>query len=189
MLFFVKLITFNNAHIIASITNIVVFLYAINNNMSRITVASLPSVVELYVPRILGSVRKGTIINTFHELNIGKIIYIDMHRKINENKNAYFFAFIKLQLYHAFPAMELMSHLNEFNAMKITYNEETMQYWEVKAHIARIERDNHCCISESNVPPPATIKNECRSYNLWSGYPMLLPRHVYALNQKLLGNA
>ena len=88
MLFFVKLITFNKTPIIASITNIVVFPYAINNNMSRITVASLPSVVELYVPRILGSVRKGTIINTFHELNIGKIIYLDMHRKINENKNA-----------------------------------------------------------------------------------------------------
>ena len=155
--------------------------------MPILTVAKMPSVIELYIPRILGSVRKKKIVNTFHELNIGKIIYLDMHRKINENKNAYYFAFVHIQLYHSFPAIELMSHLNEFKTMKITYNEETMQYWEVKTHIPRVERDNTSCVSESNTAP--TNNKEYGLYDLWSGHPMLLPRHVYALNQKLLGNA
>lgn len=156
--------------------------------MSRLSVAKMPNVIELYIPRILGSVRKKMIVNTFHELNIGKIVYLDMHRKINENKNAYFFAFIKLQLYHTFPAIELMSHLNEFKSMKITYNEETMQYWEVKTHIPRVKRDNTDCVSESNALPTNDNK-EYGLYDLWSGHPMLLPDRVYAMNYTLLGVA
>ena len=155
--------------------------------MPILTVAKMPSVIELYIPRILGSVRKKKIVNTFHELNIGKIIYLDMHRKINENKNAYYFAFVHIQLYHSFPAIELMSHLNEFKTMKITYNEETMQYWEVKTHIPRVERDNTSCVSESNTAP--TNNKEYGLYDLWSGNPMLLPDRVYALNNTLLGVA
>lgn len=164
--------------------------YKINQHnidiMPILTVAKMPSVIELYIPRILGSVRKKKIVNTFHELNIGKIIYLDMHRKINENKNAYFFAFIKIELYHSFPAIELMSHLNEFKTMKITYDEETMQYWEVKTHIPQVERKNTDCVSESNA---ASNNKEYGLYDLWSGHPMLLSHHVYALNNKLLGVA
>jgi hypothetical protein len=54
--------------------------------------------IEIFIPRILGTISKNAVINTFKELRIGNITNIDMHKKINENNNAYSFAFISIDL-------------------------------------------------------------------------------------------
>ena len=46
---------------------------------------SKSTVLDIYIPRILGNVKENDIKKAFINLNIGMIIDIDMHRKRNEN--------------------------------------------------------------------------------------------------------
>ena len=48
---------------------------------------------------MLGNITQKTIKESFHNLQIGKVFYIDMYKKINENGYPYYFAFLKLSLY------------------------------------------------------------------------------------------
>jgi hypothetical protein len=57
------------------------------------------NIINLYIPRILGNIKRNTIVNTFSNMNIGDIFYIDMYKKMNENNNPYYFAFISIKLY------------------------------------------------------------------------------------------
>ena len=41
--------------------------------------------IEVYIPRILGSVTKAEIIDTFKSMNIGHVTNLDLHFKVNEN--------------------------------------------------------------------------------------------------------
>ena len=45
--------------------------------------------INIYIPRILGSVKKSEVIETFKHMDIGKVTNIDMISKINEKKNKY----------------------------------------------------------------------------------------------------
>ncbi len=157
--------------------------------MTRLSVAKFPASIDLYIPRILGSLRKGTIINRFDEMNVGKITSINMHRKVNENNNVYFFAFITVRLYHTLPAIELMSHLNEFNSMKLTYDEERMQYWEVRTNIPRSElsRSRSRCPSNDENAVCSTNNMNKRLYNHWTSSPLLLSDDTYTTNRNTLG--
>lgn len=109
----------------------------------------LSNIINIYIPRILGNVKKQTIINTFTDMNIGDVFYIDMYKKINENKNPYYFAFISLQLYHSKSAEELEKSLNENAATRITYDKQRNHYWEVKKHIDRSLR--------GRIPSPTSV--------------------------------
>ena len=41
------------------------------------------NLVSLYIPRVLGNIKQQKIKNTFHNLNIGKVFYIDMYKRVN----------------------------------------------------------------------------------------------------------
>lgn len=107
------------------------------------------NIINIYIPRILGSVKRNTIINTFSYMNIGDIFYIDMYKKMNENKNPYYFAFISLKLYDSKSAQELEETLNEKGVTRITYDKSKNHYWEVKKHIDRSLR--------GRVPSPTSV--------------------------------
>ena len=55
--------------------------------------------LDIYIPRMLGNITQKTIKESFHNLQIGKVFYIDMYKKINENGYPYYFAFLRLSLY------------------------------------------------------------------------------------------
>lgn len=177
--------------------------------MSRITVAKMPSTVNLYIPRMLGSVRRETVYNAFAQLNIGKVISLDMHRKTNENKNVYFFAFVKVRLFKSFPAAEMLAHLNEFKNMKMVYNEDNMQYWEVKTHVPRSSRspsnrssdassstvdsasDEDIPVSESDrtaSPTPLPNVAQPKYYDMWASGPLVLSDQIYYTNLRTLAS-
>lgn len=107
------------------------------------------NIINIYIPRILGNVKQNTIINTFRYMNIGDVFYIDMYKKINENKNPYYFAFISLKLYDSKPAEELENSLNEKGVTRIIYDKPRNHYWEVKKHIDRSLR--------TRVPSPTSV--------------------------------
>ena len=104
--------------------------------MQEITTTTL----NLYIPRILANVKQNRIKSTFHELNIGSIYYIDMHHRINENKNPYYFAFISIKLYLTQESAEFYQSLLEKRIVNIIYDSHKEQYWEVKLHIEKEQR-------------------------------------------------
>ena len=107
------------------------------------------NIINLYIPRILGNIKKSTIINTFSNMDIGDIFYIDMYKKINENNNSYYFAFISMNLYNNKNAKNLEKTLNEKGSTRIVYDYDKNHYWEVKKHIDRSLRNR--------VPSPTSV--------------------------------
>ena len=105
--------------------------------MSRLPSISL---LNIYIPRMLSDVTKQTVIDAFHSQHIGTAFYIDMHYKVNQRQNAYYFAFITLSLYDTDEAKQLVKTLDNFGSMKVVYDPEAFQYWEVKKHVDRNER-------------------------------------------------
>jgi hypothetical protein len=94
-------------------------------------------VLNIYIPRMLGTITKEIITDTFHSLHIGNVSYIDMHKRVNENNNSYYFAFITLELYDTDSAKNITKILNRDGITRITYDTKNKQYWEVKQHIQR----------------------------------------------------
>lgn len=99
--------------------------------------------LNIYIPRMLGTVTKKTIQDSFNALGIGRVDEIDMVYKINENRNAYYFAFIKISPYNTPQSVALQTDLNKNKYIRFTYDEEAGQYWEIKKYIPRDQRGLH----------------------------------------------
>jgi hypothetical protein len=89
---------------------------------------------------MLGTVTKKTIQDSFNALGIGRVDEIDMVYKVNENRNAYYFAFIKIAPYNTPQSAALQRNLNKNKYIRFTYDEEAGQYWEIKKYIPRDQR-------------------------------------------------
>jgi len=109
--------------------------------------------IEIFIPRILGTITKNTVIKTFRELRIGNITTIDMHKKINENNNAYSFAFISIDLYNNEYTKSFKHILDTKEYTRVTYDYHKNQYWEIKKHILPEFR------TKSRIPSPNSITN------------------------------
>ena len=92
---------------------------------------------------MLGSVTKKTVQDSFNALGIGRVDEIDMVYKVNENRNAYYFAFIKISPYNTPQSVALQTNLNKNKYIRFTYDEEAGQYWELKKYIPRDQRGLH----------------------------------------------
>jgi hypothetical protein len=116
--------------------------------------------LNIYIPRMLGTVTKKTIQDSFNALGIGRVDEIDMVYKVNENRNAYYFAFIKISPYNTPQSAALQTDLNKNKYIRFTYDEEAGQYWEIKKYIPRDQRGRHIDVSSStaNSVPSDTPK-------------------------------
>ena len=113
--------------------------------------------LHIYIPRILGSVHKKTVYDAFSRMGIGEVSELDMVYKINENRNAYYFAFIKIKPYNTPQSIRFQTKLTTKQGFRLLYDEEAGQYWEIKNYIPRTDR----AINETNRnidnPPDTTI--------------------------------
>ena len=122
----------------------------ISNNLTNM------APIEIYIPRILGTVHRATVIDAFNRLNIGSVMKLDMHFKVNENSNAYYFAFIKLHLYPTTSAKRMNASIEDGNVAKLVYDEEAMQYWEIKKHVPKDIRSTSSDFTEKKLPKSHT---------------------------------
>ena len=101
------------------------------------------SSIQIYIPRILGTVKKREIIESFRAMEIGTVsgCDIDMKYKINENNNGYYYAFIKINLFSTVRAKNFKNSVCEFGMIRLVYDEANAQYWEIKHHINKNERN------------------------------------------------
>jgi len=95
-------------------------------------------ITSIYIPRILGSFNETIIQDIFeNQLNIGRVLYIDMHKKINDKNKSYFFAFINLELYDTPNAKHMEKKLDDYGFINITYNPVKNYYWVIKKHVQK----------------------------------------------------
>jgi hypothetical protein len=105
--------------------------------------------IRMYIPRILGTTTSKDVVNTFNQMNIGNVFYIDMHKRVNENRNAYYFAFLIVNLFDTPESNQIENVLNNTGITRLYYNEEKKKYWEIKKHIDSKER--------SRTPSPTSV--------------------------------
>lgn len=132
--------------------------------------------LSIYIPRILGSVTRKTVHDAFSNMKIGTVTELDMIYKINENHNAYYFAFININPYNTPESAALQRDLDQNKYIRLMYDEEAGQYWEIKKYVPRKERgvlEN----KNSNISYEHDKKSENQipnlEYNLW-GVPITL---------------
>lgn len=99
--------------------------------------------LSIYIPRILGTVNKTIIYDAFNRMGIGRVTELDMVYKINENYNAYYFAFIKISPYNTPQSTELQRELNKNKHANLVYDEEAGQYWVINKYIPREQRNKY----------------------------------------------
>ena len=120
--------------------------------------------LSIYIPRMLGSVNKKIVYEAFKNMGIGYVTELDMIYKINENKNPYYFAFLKINPYNTPQSNALQHELNKNKGTHLVYDEEAGQYWEIKKYIPREQRNkenisNKKPIQMDDEPFPITDSN------------------------------
>tara|TARA_B110000879_G_scaffold52496_1_gene74504 strand:+ start:5953 stop:6426 length:474 start_codon:yes stop_codon:yes gene_type:complete len=135
--------------------------------------------IDIYIPRILGSVTKPEILSVFQHMDIGDVTTIDMKHRVNEKKNEYYYAFITIQLYSTDRATNFKKNVCEYGMIRLLYDEEAAQYWEIKHHIDRNKRANlptlknvpffrYSTLSNTHNKENISQKEETyKPYNMW----------------------
>ena len=98
------------------------------------------SSINIFIPRILSTVSKKTITDTFKNMNIGNVTYIDMRKRMNENRNIYSFAFINVELMDTPKSNEISDKININGSAQLYYDDQ--HYWELKYYIPHEERSH-----------------------------------------------
>lgn len=146
--------------------------------------------INIYIPRILGSVKKSEILSVFPHMDIGDVTDIDMKYRINENKNGYYYAFITIKLYSSDRATNFKNNVYECGMIRLLYDEEAAQYWEIKHHIDRNKRTNlpilknvpffrYCTLSSTtNKENDSQDENTYKPYNMWDNSFEILSKPI-----------
>jgi hypothetical protein len=96
--------------------------------------------LSIFIPRVLSNVTKVDIVNTFKEMNIGEVTYIDLKKRINDNKFSYSIVFLKIELMDTITASALCDLIEQNGSTKLYYDETDKNYWELKNYIPLEQR-------------------------------------------------
>ena len=118
------------------------------------------SLNKIYIPRILSGVSNCQIIDVFHQLNIGKIFYIDKHRKVNDSNKVYYFAFLNIEIYNTQNSNIFMDRLIKNGSVQIVYDTPANLYWDVKPYIEKNLRPRRCKFQPNSYVGPAFSRRE-----------------------------
>jgi len=81
-----------------------------------------PTVVKVFIPRILGNVTVSQLRDAFSAKQIGKVSNVNFHRRKNEKNHAYSFAFVDIKLYDTQEATILCEDILDFGMSKVFYD-------------------------------------------------------------------
>ena len=147
--------------------------------------------LSIYIPRMLGSVSKNTVYDAFKNMGIGYVTELDMIYKINENKNPYYFAFLKIDPYNTPQSNALQHELNKNKESHLVYDEEAGQYWEIKQYIPRELRNtknasNKNPIQVDNEPFPTTNSNLLNTaLSMWTPITPVIESFTHSVINKV----
>ena len=96
--------------------------------------------LSIFIPRVLSNVTKVDIVNTFKEMNIGEVTYIDLKKRINDNKFAYSIVFLKVELFDTIISSAICDLIEQNGSTKLFYDDTDKNYWELKSYIPPEQR-------------------------------------------------
>ena len=96
------------------------------------------SSINIFIPRILSTISKKNIKDTFKNMSIGDVTYIDMRKRINESRTLYSFAFLKIELMDTPKSTEISDKININGSAQLYYDDE--HYWKLKHYIPHEDR-------------------------------------------------
>jgi hypothetical protein len=123
------------------------------------------NILHVFIPRILTNVSKNRIIHAFEQQKIGKVFYIDAKFKVNQNQNAYGFAFVSVSMYDNEEARALRSELAKNGMARVIYDDPL--YWEMKQYVPREKRapsvtvvvpNSFASATELSSSPPSALR-------------------------------
>jgi hypothetical protein len=94
--------------------------------------------MNIFIPRILSNISKKNIKDTFKQMNIGNVTYIDMRKRLNESRILYSFAFLNVELLNTPKSNEISDKITINGSAQLYYDDE--HYWELKHYIPHEER-------------------------------------------------
>jgi hypothetical protein len=94
--------------------------------------------IQVFIPRIVGGISANFLKETFKNLNVGNITYLDMRSRINSNNYSYSFAFATVELFETDFAKKLVQKLKQTGHAQLAYDERN--YWEIKDYVSREKR-------------------------------------------------
>ena len=98
------------------------------------------SSINIFIPRIVSTISKKNIKDTFKNMSIGDVTYIDMRKRINESRTLYSFAFLKIELMDTPKSTEISDKININGSAQLYYDDE--HYWELKHYIPHEDRSH-----------------------------------------------
>lgn len=98
----------------------------------------LKTITKVFIPRVLANVTISQIHSVFASKQIGKTIYVDMHRRKNENNRIYSFVFLDISLYDTKESCDFYEDMTRHGSCKLYYDKKN--YWEVKPFAHTPER-------------------------------------------------
>ena len=96
--------------------------------------------LSIFIPRVLSNVTKVDIVNTFKEMNIGEVTYIDLKKRINDNKFSYSIVFLKVELFDTIISSAICDLIEQNGSTKLFYDDTEKNYWELKSYIPPEQR-------------------------------------------------
>lgn len=118
------------------------------------------SLIRIYIPRINAGVSNRQIIEVFEQLKIGKIFYIDKHRKVNDSNKVYYFAFLNVEIYNTYTSNLFVNRLLNVGIAQVVYDTNANLYWDVKPYIEKSLRPRLCKFQPNSYVGPAFSRRE-----------------------------
>jgi len=95
---------------------------------------------SIYIPHILVNLTGDDIVRIFHDKGVGKVTYADIHYKQNGSSQRYCFAFVGIEFYNNPLTKYICDSIRGQGTFQFTYNFQHNQYWELRRHVAQIDR-------------------------------------------------
>jgi hypothetical protein len=95
----------------------------------------------VFIPYIKPTMNKNDVIQIFDTLEIGKIVYIDLHNKTNECNQMYQFAFVKFEPYNTLEGNRVSANTTLNMPTRVAYdNANPYVYLEIKPYLSIEQR-------------------------------------------------
>lgn len=99
------------------------------------------STIFAFISFIQSSMNFDDVFQLFETLDIEKIIYLDIRRKINEQNQEYQFAFVRFEPYNTIQGLYVVENLSKNTSTRLTYDPNSpSMYLEIKPYLSFDQR-------------------------------------------------
>ena len=112
---------------------------------------STTSTLYAFIPRISVDETEESITRKIDALALGKMVHVDIRKRLNIQTQLFAFAFMEVELYDTPVAKLVQYNMDRYGYYRLYYDSNNHLYWELKSYISRNERDSEEQIEMENI--------------------------------------